>query len=228
MIERIYATIFVCCAFVLSCKSPNEPQAIPPQASVPLKNIPPVILVTPNITALQIGDTLKISLHVSDTTLLNGLLDFGDGRAITFAQTGRHLDTIVEHIYSRLGVFSVKATFSDGELSTTDSVLITVQRYFELSLKPGTVWRFSHTVSSTSPATFYHYNERGIYTWKIISFTVAGHDTFFNAQQTVQDSVEEGDDLGHFDTTYIVQDTSQFSIYLGSVKVTFSSLLRGT
>jgi hypothetical protein len=90
-------------------------------------------------------------------------------------------------------------------------------QYFTFSFSIGTVWRFSYDYSFVNGFYSNTTHQTGIHEWKIVSSSVANQDTIYAAQQIRRDTV-------HFygmastgiavDTTYTINDTSQFSISL--------------
>ena len=98
----------VLCGSVISCKSPNQVD----QTTV--SNSASIVTLVPNKTTVNIGDTLKVTVHASDATLSNGSLDFKDGTIINFINVTRVFDTTSVHVSLFPGTYPVTATFSDG------------------------------------------------------------------------------------------------------------------
>jgi hypothetical protein len=184
-----------------------------------VSNYAPVVTLVVNKTSLNIGDTLKVTLHASDATLSNGTLDFKDGSIIPFSKLNRTFDTTIAHVYSQLGTYSVAASFSDGYSATNAFASVTIQHYYILSFSVGMVWRYSYSYWNGNK-NGYSLNQNGIHEWKIISFTAANQDTTFTVRQTRSDSVYIA-----FDTSYVIKDTSQFTIVVSYSSIQFNTPL---
>ena len=118
-------TIIILCEAWIACNSPNSPvesknNIIPPSDSSP------TVSIIPNKTKLAPGDTLKISLQASDSTLANGSIDFSDGTIIQFNHLSKIFDTTIVHIYYQVGIYNIYVKFSDGNMTTSSSLIITV------------------------------------------------------------------------------------------------------
>jgi hypothetical protein len=171
-----------------------------------ISNPSPVVALIANKTTLNmdLNDTLKIILHASDSTLNNGSLDFKDGTIISFSNLNHTFDTTIMHVYAQLGTYSVTAIFSDGNTSTTSSVYITVQHYYELSLIIGMEWQFAYELTNAGGGGYDH--QTGIHTWKIISSSVVNQDTVFTVQVIKNDTLTSSGGSG------FSKDTSYFTI----------------
>jgi hypothetical protein len=165
----------------------------------------PFVHMKANTSNLRLGDTLKLSLHVSDPTLSDGSLDFEDGTVIYFSKLNHVLDTMITYVYSQPGEYYIKVTFNDGRNPYIGVYGVMVYRYYELSLAVGMQWRYKY---------HYHYDQvingpvyidkPGTRVWKIISFS--SQDSAFTVEQAACDTV-----YGH-DSTYTVNSSSQFTI----------------
>jgi hypothetical protein len=184
----------------------------------------PKVTLVPNKTTCIVGDTLKVTLHASDATLSNGSVDFKDGTVISFFNLNCVFDTTIVHVYSYFGTYSVTATFSDGYTSTSVSVPIATTGYdFALSFSVGMVWRFSYSFSDHEPPFSIADHQSGIHEWRIISFIVVNQDTTFTVQQIKNDTrhYQGSIDSRWVDTTYAINDTTQFRIVLSYSSIQF-------
>jgi hypothetical protein len=113
--------VLILFAIIISCKSPTQPGQIENQ------NSPSIIISYNSNSTLQVGDTLFLTLHVTDPKLKSGTIDFGDSSIIVvFSNLKPVLDTILIHMFMRMGPFNLTATFSDGDLITTKHLTIPV------------------------------------------------------------------------------------------------------
>jgi photosystem II stability/assembly factor-like uncharacterized protein len=143
MIKQCFTIIILCGAWI-ACNSPNSPVELKNNILPPLDSSP-IVSIIPSKTELTSGDTLKISLQASDSTLANGSIDFSDGTIIQFNHLRNIFDTTIVHIYSQGGTYNIYVKFSDGNMTTSSLLTITVF--------PQIVWRAQ---SSGTTATLRH------------------------------------------------------------------------
>lgn len=104
-----------------SCNSPN-----------PVENEPPIITIYSNDSTLALGDSLKLSLEVTDLSLAQGTVDFKDGNVVAFNNLKQVLDTTIIHCYKAVGSYDVEVSFTDGEMTTTRRLRVEVANYSPL------------------------------------------------------------------------------------------------
>lgn len=167
----------------------------------------PLITITLSSNNIVVGDTLKVNLHSSSSSFLNGMLDFKDGTIISFSNVGPNFDTTISHLYSQPGEYLLTTLFDDGNTSTIINSNIIVKRYYELSFQAGMKWLYSY--NSSYSAVINGMNERvsGTREWEIISVS---NNSLFNIRQIKNESIHTWDMHG-YDTTYTVNDTTFFT-----------------
>jgi hypothetical protein len=89
-------------------------------------NTSPTVTLQPDKTVLEFGDTLRLVLHASDTSLSSGSVDFADGTILEFTHLDHRIDTTILHAYAHSGTYRITSTFHDGFDSTMSGVSITV------------------------------------------------------------------------------------------------------
>ncbi len=113
-----YLTYFLFIALLgslISCNVPNQPI-----------NNPPSVTITANTTTIETGDTLRLTIHAEDPTLISGTVDFKDGTVLVFNNLKSVFDTTLTHIFKSVGVLDVTISFSDGDKITSKQLNITV------------------------------------------------------------------------------------------------------
>ena len=192
-----------------------------------VSNPPPVLTLIPNKTSINVGDTLKIALHTSDTTLSNGYINFNDGTVISFNNLSKVLDTTIIHVYFTTGTFNVKATFSDGYNSTNSYQLITItNRHFGPSLTIGMTWRFEY--NRWKRDNMIHCHQWGEHVWRINSFSVLNQDTTYFVSLLKLDTVNvicSDIYMGLIDTTYFAYESVQSTFVSSSNSIQFNFVM---
>ncbi|MFA5835214.1 MAG: hypothetical protein WDA22_17175 [Bacteroidota bacterium] len=113
--------------FIISCESP-----VPSKHNI--VNEPPVITITGIDSSMLFGDTLKLTLHVSDATLKNGSVDFGDSNIVVFSIKESVIDTTLFHYYKSQSFYGISASFNDGENTSTKNIRVMVLNFFTPTL----------------------------------------------------------------------------------------------
>src|ERR1041385_7583684 len=110
---------FIVCANLASC-------TLPDQVDQAVANDPPVVTLTVDRTTLQVGDTLRLALHVADPTLKSGMVDFKDGNVVGWENLNRVLDTTLLHCFKSVGSYDITGVFTDGNKKTTERLGVQV------------------------------------------------------------------------------------------------------
>ena len=114
-------------------------------------------------------------------------------------------------MYSQVGTYSVKATFSDGYSSTSSSVSVDIKYFFSFSFCVGMKWQFSYLYENV-PFMGDQIVQSGIHKWQVTSISLINQDSIYTVQQIRKDTVEFSNPGENVDTTYIIADTSEFII----------------
>lgn len=217
----VYCSSMIFSGIAISCESS-------PKITDISLNTSPIVSFSVNDSVITVGDTLYVSLKVSDSKGLNGTLDFGDSSLIYFSNI-KNVDTTIYHVYSKVGWYLIKTSFSNSDTSLKVSTYVKVVKYFAMYLKVGMSWKYYYDYYSSYP-TGYAGSQKGVHEWKVMSLSIAGQDTTFNIEETRNDTVysEGWNSQGHYDTTYIDNKIFQFDIIQSYNKTTFNiSLPRG-
>lgn len=170
-----------------------------------IKFLIPLINITLNNTNFILGDTIKVNLRSSSSTLVNGTLDFKDGTIIYFSNITQNFDTTISYVYSQPGEYLFTAVFSNGNITLNFSSNIKVGRYFELSFLVGMKWIYKYDyLHSQNFGGFTRI--RGIHKWEVTSAS----NSIFQIVEITEDTVNSHYLYG--DTTYIKSDTTIFNI----------------
>src|ERR1051325_6158114 len=110
---------FIVCANLASC-------TLPDQVDQAVANDPPVVTLIVDRTSLQVGDPLRMALHVADPTLKSGMVDFKDGNVVGWENLNRVLDTTLLHCFKSVGSYDITGVFTDGNKKTTERLGVQV------------------------------------------------------------------------------------------------------
>lgn len=110
---------------LLSCESPSELERQQDSETQQDSDSPSVFFTINNLEFSR-RDTLRLSLHVFDTNLSCGSVNYDDGSIVEFKNLNQCLDTTLIHIYTKDGNYKIKISFSDFNNKTTKEIDVSI------------------------------------------------------------------------------------------------------